>query len=42
MIWINDLILPRNRLGNGLRVHDGVKVGERSEIGDRDRLISLR
>jgi hypothetical protein len=39
---VGDLIVPRKRLENGLRVHDDVKVGARFEIGDRDRLSGLR
>src|SRR6266568_3848147 len=37
----NDLIVPRKRLGNSLRVHDDVNVSGRSAIRDTDRLISL-
>jgi len=37
----NDLIVPRKRLENSLRVHDDVNVSGRSAIRDTDRLISL-
>jgi len=37
----NDLIVPRKRLENTLRVHDDVNVSGRSAIRDADRLISL-
>ena len=36
-----DLIVPRKRLENSLRVHDDVNVSRRSAIRDTDRLISL-
>ena len=42
MVRDNDLIVPRKRLGKRLRVHDGVKVRESSEICDRGRLMGLR
>ena len=41
MVFVIDLILPRNRLGNGLRVHDDVKVSGRSAIVDTDALSGL-
>src|SRR2546428_6420753 len=37
----NDLIVPRKRLENSLRVQDDVNVSGRSAIRDTDRLISL-
>ena len=37
----NELIVPRKRLENSLRVHDDVNVSGRSAIRDTDRLISL-
>ncbi len=36
-----DLIVPRKRLENSLRVHDDVNVSGRSAIRDTDRLIIL-
>jgi hypothetical protein len=42
MVQVIDLILLRNRLGNGLGVYDGVNVGGRSETGDEVWLIGLR
>ena len=38
---VSDLIVPRKRLENSLRVHDDVNVSGRPAIGDTDRLISL-
>ena len=38
---VSDLIVPRKRLENSLRVHDDVNVSGRSAIRDTDRLISL-
>src|SRR5205807_3383734 len=38
---VSDLIVPRKRLENSLRVHDDVNVSGRSAIRDSDRLISL-
>src|SRR5438128_5243641 len=38
---MSDLIVPRKRLENSLRVHDDVNVSGRSAIRDTDRLISL-
>src|SRR5438132_2086230 len=38
---VSDLIVPRKRLENSLRVHDDVNVNGRSAIRDTDRLISL-
>ena len=38
---VSDLIVPRKRLENSLRVHDDVNVSRRSAIRDTDRLISL-
>jgi len=38
---VSDLIVPRKRLENSLRVHDDVNVSGRSAVRDRDRLISL-
>src|SRR5205807_6694235 len=37
----SDMIVPRKRLENSLRVHDDVNVSGRSAIRDTDRLISL-
>jgi len=42
MVRVIDLILPWKSPWKWLGVHDGVNVGGRSEIGDRDCLISLR
>ena len=38
---VSDLIVPRKRLENSLRVHDDVNVSGRSAIRGTDRLISL-
>ena len=38
---VSNLIVPRKRLENSLRVHDDVNVSGRPAIGDTDRLISL-
>jgi hypothetical protein len=41
MILVIDLIVPRKRLENSLRLHDDVRVVERLVIGDTDGLSGL-